>query len=100
MKVLAINGSSRKTWNTTTLLNKALESAASEGAETEIIHLYDLNFKGCTSCFACKLKGGKSYRNCAYQDELSPVLKNVHKVDVDLKQLVKNMGIDLHVKEN
>jgi multimeric flavodoxin WrbA len=81
MKVLAINGSPRKTWNTATLLNKALEGAASEGAETEIIHLYDLNFKGCTSCFACKLKGGKSYGNCAYQDGLTPVLKNVHKVD-------------------
>jgi multimeric flavodoxin WrbA len=81
MKVLAINGSPRKTWNTATLLNKALEGAASEGAETEIIHLYDLNFKGCTSCFACKLKGGKSYGNCAYKDELMPVLKNVREVD-------------------
>ena len=81
MKVLAINGSPRKTWNTATLLNKALEGAASEGAETEIIHLYDLNFKGCTSCFACKLKGGKSYGNCAYKDELTPVLKNVREVD-------------------
>jgi multimeric flavodoxin WrbA len=45
MKVIAINGSPRKKWNTATLLEKALEGAASEGAETEIIHLYDLNFK-------------------------------------------------------
>ncbi|MGA3112313.1 MAG: flavodoxin family protein [Candidatus Bathyarchaeia archaeon] len=81
MKVLAINGSPRKTWNTATMLNNALEGAASAGAETEIIHLYDLNFKGCTSCFACKLKGGKNYGNCAYQDELTSVLKNVREVD-------------------
>ena len=81
MKVLAINGSPRKTCNTATMLNKALEGAASEGAETEIIHLYDLNFKGCTSCFACKLKGGKSYGECAYKDELTPVLKNIPKID-------------------
>ena len=44
MKVIAINGSPRKKWNTATVLEKALEGAASEGAETEIIHLYDLNF--------------------------------------------------------
>ncbi len=45
MKVIGINGSPRKKWNTSTLLEKALEGAASEGAETELIHLYDLNFK-------------------------------------------------------
>lgn len=75
MKVLAINGSPRKKWNTATLLEKALEGAALRGAETELIHLYDLDFKGCTSCFACKLKGGKSYGKCAMKDELTPVLE-------------------------
>ena len=33
MKVIAMNGSPRKEWNTATLLEKALEGAASEGAE-------------------------------------------------------------------
>jgi multimeric flavodoxin WrbA len=46
MKSLAINGSPRKTWNTATMLENALQGAASAGAETEIIHLYDLDFKG------------------------------------------------------
>jgi multimeric flavodoxin WrbA len=55
MRVIEINRSLRKKWNTATFLEKALE-----GAATEIIHLYDLNFKGCASCFACKLKDGKS----------------------------------------
>ncbi len=81
MKVLAINGSPRKQWNTATLLNKALEGAASEGAETEIIHLYDINFKGCTSCFACKIKNGKSYGKCAYKDEITPVLNRIEDFD-------------------
>ena len=81
MKVLAINGSPRKQWNTATLLDKALEGAASEGAETEIIHLYDLDFKGCTSCFACKLKDGKSYGKCGYKDELTPVLEKIPEID-------------------
>ncbi len=81
MKVIAINGSPRKKWNTATLLEKALEGATSEGAETEIIHLYDFNFKGCTSCFACKLKDGKSYGKCAMHDDLTPVLERLKDAD-------------------
>ena len=81
MEVLALNGSPRKTWNTATLLNKALEGAASQGAETELIHLYDLEYKGCRSCFACKTKGGKSYGKCAVKDELQPILRKVEEAD-------------------
>ena len=60
MKVIAVNGSPRKKWNTATLLERALEGAASKGAETELVHLYDLDFKGCVSCFACKMIDGPS----------------------------------------
>ena len=34
-KVIAFNGSLRKKWNTATLLEMALEGAASQGAKTE-----------------------------------------------------------------
>ena len=77
MKVMAVNGSPRKTWNTATLLTKALEGAASQGAEAELIHLYDLAFTGCTSCFACKTRDGQSYGRCAVKDGLMPILKKV-----------------------
>lgn len=77
MKVMAINGSPRKKWNTATLLSKALEGAASQGAETELIHLYDLDYKGCISCFSCKLKDGKNYGRCAVKDDLTLVLQKV-----------------------
>ncbi len=82
MKVMAINGSPRKEWNTGILLTKALEGAKSKGAETEMIHLYDYNFKGCTSCFACKIRGGKSYGTCGFKDEMSPVYEKIKEVDV------------------
>lgn len=82
MKVIAVNGSPRKKWNTATLLQKALEGAASKGVETELIHLYDLDFKGCTSCFACKTIDGKSYSRCAGKDDLTPVLKKVEEADI------------------
>jgi multimeric flavodoxin WrbA len=81
MTVIGFNGSPRKKWNTATLLKKALEGAASQGAKTELIHLYDLDFKGCTSCFACKTKGGRSYGRCALQDELTPILSEVEEAD-------------------
>lgn len=81
MKVLAVNGSPRKTWNTATLLQKALDGAASRGAQTNLIHLYERNFKGCISCFACKARDGESYGRCAVQDELTPILKMAAEAD-------------------
>ena len=81
MKVLAINGSPRTKCNTATLLTNALEGVASQGAETELVHLYKLNFKGCISCFACKLKNGESYGRCAVKDDLTPILKKAEEAD-------------------
>ncbi len=82
MKAIAINGSPRKTWNTATLLNKALEGAAVHGADMEIVHLYDLTYKGCVSCFACKTRGGPSYGKCGYKDDLTPLLEKIATADI------------------
>jgi multimeric flavodoxin WrbA len=81
MKTIGINGSPRKGWNTSILVEEALRGAASTGSETELINLYDLNFRGCVSCFACKLKGGKSLGRCASGDDLKPVLDRVQECD-------------------
>lgn len=81
MKVIGINGSPRKEWNTSKVLKSVLGGAASKGAETEMINLYDLNYKGCKSCFACKIKGGKSYGRCAVKDDLTLVLDSIHEAD-------------------
>jgi multimeric flavodoxin WrbA len=81
MQVIGINGSPRKQWNTATLVAKALEGAAAQGARTELVHLYDLDFKGCTSCFACKTRGGKSYGRCAMKDGLTPLLEKIATAD-------------------
>jgi len=81
MKVLAINGSPRTNCNTATLLKNALDGAASQGAETELVHLYKLNFKGCISCFACKQLNGESYGRCAVHDDLRPVLSKAEDAD-------------------
>lgn len=77
MKIVAVNGSPRKNWNTDIMLHKALEGARSAGAETELVQLYDLDYKGCRSCMACNLAGGGSYGRCAYNDGLKPVLDRI-----------------------
>jgi multimeric flavodoxin WrbA len=82
MKAIAINGGPRKNWNTAILLNWALEGTAVCGAETEYVHLYDLNFKGCVSCFACKTRGGASYGTCGYRDKLSPLLERIAAAEI------------------
>ena len=84
MKVIAFNGSPRKTWNTATLLAMALEGAASRGAATRLVHLYDLKYSGCRSCFACKTRGGPGYGRCATRDDLAPILTEAAEADAIL----------------
>jgi len=83
MKALFINGSPRKKGNTALLLKKAMEGAKDAGAEVEYVDLYDrsLNYKGCMSCFACKIKGGKK-GVCSFKDDLQPILEKA--VDADI----------------
>ena len=80
MKVIAVNGSPRKNWNTHILLEKCLDGAKEIGAETELINLYDMNFKGCTSCFACKRKG-ITIDKCAMKDDLEAILQEICECD-------------------
>ena len=82
MKAIAINGSPRKNWNTATLLKKALDGAASAGAETEWVHLYDLEFKGCCSCFSCKRIVGKVAECCVMKDDMTEVLRRIMSSDI------------------
>jgi multimeric flavodoxin WrbA len=80
LKIIAINGSPRKDWNTHILLEKCLDGAKETGAETEHIHLYDIDFKGCTSCFTCKRKG-VTLDKCAMKDSLEPILQRITECD-------------------
>lgn len=79
-RILAVNASPRKTWNTTLVLEKALEGAAEAGAETRLVHLHGLKFTGCVSCFACK-RIEKNAEMCALKDDLRPLLEEAQTVD-------------------
>lgn len=82
MKAVFINGSPRKGWNTHQMILKAEEGARDAGAEVQEFDLYDLNFSGCRSCFACKIKGSKTEGGCTYPDDLKPVMDAVREADV------------------
>lgn len=81
-KVIILNGSPRKNFNTAKLLKEAQKGAESVGAVVEYFNLYDLTFKGCLSCFACKRKGNNTNCVCAIKDDLRPVLEKCIQSDV------------------
>jgi NAD(P)H-dependent FMN reductase len=79
-RIVAINASPRKGWNTDMLVEEAAKGAASKGAEIEKVDLYHLDrFAGCVSCFGCKREGHKG--ECIYKDSLKPVLDAVKDSD-------------------
>ncbi|MBR1776725.1 flavodoxin family protein [bacterium] len=80
-RIIILNGSPRKNFNTAKLLKEAQMGAESVGAEVEYYNLYDVNFKGCMSCFACKRKGNNTNCVCAIKDDLRPILEKCVKAD-------------------
>jgi multimeric flavodoxin WrbA len=66
MKVIGFNASPRKEGNTAWIINKILEGAKEEGAETQLWSVGNLDIKPCQSCYACK-QGGKG---CIINDDM------------------------------
>ena len=80
--IIIIDGGPRKNMNTAKLLQRFAEGAKSANNDTEVktIRLYDLDYKGCMSCMACKLKG-KASNICRFKDALTPVLEEIAQAD-------------------
>ncbi|HMK65188.1 MAG TPA: flavodoxin family protein [Thermodesulfobacteriota bacterium] len=68
MKVLGIYGSPRQGGNSDLLLDKALEGAASAGAEIQKIYMRDLKISGCLECGGCDKTG-----TCIIQDRMEEI---------------------------
>ena len=81
-KMMIIDGGPRKTFNTAAMLGKIAEGARSVSDEIEVktVRLYDIDYKGCMSCMACKLKG-KVSNVCRFKDALTPILEEVAQAD-------------------
>lgn len=83
MKTVIINGSPRKNGNTAKVCESFANGiqASHPDAEITVVNLYYLTFKGCMSCFSCKLRDSKRYGQCVLQDELTPVLQLAQTAD-------------------
>ena len=81
-KIIIIDGGPRKNMNTAKLLQRLAEGAKSAGNDIEVktVRLYDLDYKGCMSCMACKLKS-KASNICRFKDALTHVLEEIAQAD-------------------
>ena len=81
-KIIIIDGGPRKIFNTAAMLQKFAEGASSVSRDVEVktVRLYDLDYKGCMSCMACKIKGRAS-NICKFKDALTPVLEEIAQAD-------------------
>lgn len=82
MKAMIINASPRKKFNTAQLLESAMKGASENGCETEWVNLFDYEFTGCRSCFACKIKNSRTNGLCAIRDSIRPSLDKARNADV------------------
>jgi multimeric flavodoxin WrbA len=72
MKVLALNGSPRKTGNTETLLRAVLKGAEAAGGEIEVVRLYDLRIQPCIGCGGCDKTG-----ECVLEDDMQDLYPKI-----------------------
>jgi len=68
MKIVVLNGSPRKTGNTTALVNSFCLGAKESGHDVEIVRVSDKNIAPCKGCNACAKNGV-----CIQKDDMSAV---------------------------
>ena len=79
-KIVVVNASPRRGWNTDTLVTEAAKGAESAGAVVEKFDLFRLEkYTGCISCFGCKKERNKG--RCVCRDGLTPVLDAIRESD-------------------
>ena len=94
MRFLGIAGSPRFGSNTDILMGAALKGAASKGAETEVIHIANLNILACSHCDFCLRSG-----NCMFTDDMQKLIKEIELADrIVLAAPIHFMGLPSQVK--
>jgi len=66
MNIIGINASPRKEGNTAWIVNKILEGAKEQGAETGSFNFSDLDIKPCRGCWGCH----KGDQGCVIKDDM------------------------------
>ena len=78
MKIIGIVASPRKGGNTAWAVNKILEGAKEQGAETEARYFSDLNIEPCRGCLCCH---DGSDRGCVIDDDMQELYDAIEHAD-------------------
>ena len=70
MKVVAFNGSARRSGNTAILLGHVLGELSKQGIETELVELSGARIHGCLACRKCS---AQKNRRCSQNDDMGNV---------------------------
>jgi len=77
MKIIGIIASPRKEGNTAWIVNKILEGAKEQGAQTQSFYWGDLDIKPCQSCYGCK----QGDRGCVVDDDMQKLYGAIEDAD-------------------
>jgi multimeric flavodoxin WrbA len=77
MKVIGLIASPHKEGNTAWIVNKILEGAKEQGAETEAYYFSELDIKPCRGCLGCH----KGDRGCVVDDDMQKLYAALERAD-------------------
>jgi multimeric flavodoxin WrbA len=77
MKIIGFSASPRKEGNTAWIVNKILEGAKEQGAETQSWYFSDLDINPCRSCYGCK----QGDRGCIINDDMQKLYSGIEHAD-------------------
>lgn len=82
MKVLGINGSSRKDGNTALIINMVFEELNKNNIETELIQLTEKNIEPCKFCMGNKCMACKGRKKCVFEnDDFYEIYEKIKEAD-------------------
>lgn len=79
-KIMVIDGGPRSNMNTAAMVAAFVAGVREGGGEAKVVRLYDIDYKGCRSCMACKLKRQRE-TVCCYPDGLASTLNECAQAD-------------------
>jgi multimeric flavodoxin WrbA len=88
MNIIGIVASQRKEGNTAFIVNKLLEGAKDEGAQTQSFRFSDLDIKPCRGCLACH----KGAEGCVIKDDMQKIYDGMEQADAIVLGLPIYMG--------
>ncbi len=92
MKALGIVGSYREGGINDTVVEKILEGAASQGAETEKIFLSDRKIDFCRNCRECTQSPGDEPGTCILKDDVPELIQKCLTTDILILSSPVNLG--------